>query len=181
LGERLTGIGRLIERALRWVVQWWWSKTRSSWVDAWHEPYLALRLFCLVICFGGLLYFGRQAFVVSFWTGSSFVIASFLAISNATVFRIAVFRLRHPEEHTENIVPLGVAAPLLIFVGVLVSKSLRSVMQEGVVEAIGGNLLAGAIMIGAMLFLMRVSKPLTRGELPEQWDKEYEEAPTGER
>ena len=150
---------------MRWLVPWWWRKTRDAWVEAWHEPDRELRILYLVIGAAGFWFVGQDAFGASFWTGLSFVFASFLAISMATVFLVRG-------------VPLGFAAPFLIFIGVLLSNSLRSVMLEGVVEAIAGNLLAGAIMIGAMLFLEPVASRLKRVELPEESGRKHEDSLT---
>ena len=162
---RLTGIAQSIGRSLHWVLRWWWRKTRSSWIEAWREPDRELRILYLVTGAAGFWFVGQHAFGASFWTGLSFAFASFLAISSATVFLVRG-------------VPLGFAAPFLIFIGVLLSNALRSVMLKGVVEAIAGNLLAGAIMIGAMVFLEPVASRLKRVELPEESGRKHEDSLT---
>ena len=160
-----TAIGRSTGRALRWVVQWWWRKVSSSWVEAWREPDPGVRLFYLAIGAVGFWFAGQHAFGVSFWTGLSFVVASFLAFSKATVFLV-------------RRVPLGFAAPFLIFCGVILSEALRPVIFAAKDEALGGNLMAAAIVIGVVVILTALANRLKQGWLPEGWDGEHEEIPT---
>jgi len=131
------------------------EKTSHAWIEAWRDPDLGLRLFYLV--FGAVVFYfvGQHAFEASFSTGLSFIAASFLAISRATVFLI----IRR--------IPLGVVAPVLIFCGVIFSQALRPVIFEAKEVALKGDLLAAAIMIGMVVFLSVFASRLKRGELPE--------------
>ena len=154
----LTAIGRLTGRVLRWVVHWWWWKTYNAWIEAWREPELGLRLLYLGV--GAVLFYfvGQHAFATNIFTGLSFVVASFVAFSRATVFCVV------------RRVPLGVAAPLLIFCGVILSEALRPVVFAAKDEAIGGNFLAPVIMIGTVIFITAFANRLKQGKVPEEWE-----------
>jgi len=107
--------------------------------------------------FGAFIFYfvGKDAFADSISTGVSFIAASFLVISRATVFLI----IRR--------VPLGIAAPFLIFCGVILSQALKPVIFAAKDEALKGNLLAAAIVMGMAIVLSVFAGRLKRGELPE--------------
>ena len=146
---------RSIGHFLRSFVRWWLGKTYSTWVQEWHEPDLMLRLIYHVVGAVLFYYVGRhQAFAVSFTTGLSYVGASFWVISRATVFRM------------EGRLPLGVAAPILIFCGVILTGAVKPVIHAATDEAIGGRLLEATILLVPVVFLTEIANLLKRGELP---------------
>ena len=148
-------VRRSIAQLLKWVVKWWWEKTCVAWIQAWHEPDLLVRIIFLAIGAVLFYYVGRyHAFAVSLTTGLSYVGASFWVISRATVFRM-VGRL-----------PLGVAAPILVFCGVILTGSIKPVIHAATDEALGGRLLEAAILLVPIVFLTEVANRLKRGQLP---------------
>jgi len=85
----------------------------------------------------------------------SYIFSSFLAWSWATPFRIV------------RGIPLGVAAPFCIFIGVVLSDALKPVVSEVVKAAIGGELAAAALLLCLVAFLITVANKLKQGQPPD--------------
>jgi len=152
-----TSLGPLAVRVIRRIPQWWWKNTLDAWTQAWREPDVVLRI--VLLGFGSVLFYyvGQHAFQYSLLTGFSFIAASFLVISRATVFLIV------------RGVPLGVVAPILIFSGVIFSQALRPVIFEARDSAVEANLMAAAIVMSVVTILGVFANRLKRGELSDDW------------
>ena len=120
-----------------------WRKSRAAWVAAWHEPALGLRVVYLVI---GLIvayllvpYSFRELGVMG---GISYLIAVFGAVSNAMFFRIV-------RVGRADYIPLGLVAPISIFVGLAGSKAIRPLLGEARNAAFAQDFV-GAVVILAI-------------------------------
>ena len=120
-----------------------WRKSRAAWVAAWHEPALGLRVVYLVI---GLIvayllvpYSFRELGVMG---EISYLIAVFGAVSNAMFFRIV-------RVGRADYIPLGLVAPISIFVGLAGSKAIRPLLGEARNAAFAQDFV-GAVVILAI-------------------------------
>ena len=120
-----------------------WKKSRAAWVAAWYELALGLRVVYLVM---GLIiayllvpYSFRELGVMG---GVSYLIAIFGAVSNAMFFRIV-------RVGRANYIPLGLVAPIAIFVGLAGSKAIRPLLGEARNAALAEDFV-GAVVILAI-------------------------------
>ena len=117
-----------------------WRKSQAAWLSAWHEPALGLRVIYLVIgLFVAYLlvpYAFRELGVMG---GISYLIAVFGAISNAMFFRIV-------RVGRADYIPLGMVAPIAIFVGLAGSKAIRPLLGEARNAALAEDFV-GAVVI----------------------------------
>ena len=118
-----------------------WRKSRAAWVAAWNEPALGLRVVYLVI---GLIvayllvpYSFRELGVMG---GISYLVAVFGAVSNSMFFRIV-------RVGRAGYIPLGLVAPISIFVGLAGSKAIRPLLGEARNAAFAQD------FVGAMVIL----------------------------
>ena len=120
-----------------------WRKSRAAWLSAWHEPALGLRVLYLVIgLFVAYLlvpYAFRELGVMG---GISYFFAVFGAISNAMFFRIV-------RVGRADYIPLGMVAPIAIFVGLAGSKAIRPLLGEARNAALAEDFV-GAVVILAI-------------------------------
>lgn len=132
--------------AMRLVI-WWWRRTSIAWVRAWDEPARELRLLYLGV---GLLVSWAlipAAFKdMGFTGGVSYFFALFMAMSNATVFRVV--KIGRAEY-----LPLGAIAPIAILVGVVGSRAIRPLLGDAKNVALTGDLAGAAIILSVFLML----------------------------
>ena len=120
-----------------------WSRSLAAWGSALNEPAPALRLLYLV--FGLLIAFYlippafRQLGVMG---GVSYLTALFGAVSNATFFRVA-------RVGRADYIPLGLVAPIAIFVGLAGSAAVRPLLGDAKNAAVAQDF-AGALIILAI-------------------------------
>ena len=120
-----------------------WRKSRAAWVAVWHEPALGLRLTYLVVgLFVAYLLVPYSFRELGVMGGISYLIAVFGAVSNAMFFRIVrVGRAKY--------IPLGLVAPIAIFVGLAGSKAIRPLLGEAKNAALAEDFV-GAVAILAI-------------------------------
>ena len=120
-----------------------WRNSRAVWEFAWHEPALGLRLLYLVVgLFVAYLlvpYAFRELGVMG---GISYLVAVFGAVSNAMFFRIV-------RVGRADYIPLGLVAPISIFVGLAGSKAIRPLIGDATDAALAQDLV-GALFILAI-------------------------------
>ena len=118
-----------------------WSKSRAAWESALDEPALGLRL--LYLAFGLLIafYLVPPAFrELGGVGGISYLVALFGAVSNATFFRVArVGRAAY--------IPLGLVAPIAIFVGLAGSSAVRPLLGDAKNAALAQDFAGAAIIL----------------------------------
>ncbi len=118
-------------------------------VRASNEPAFGLRLLYLGAGLVIALYLVPHAFQELGVTGGiSYVVALFGAVSNATFFRIA--RIGRADY-----IPLGLVAPIAIFVGVAGSAAIRPLLSDAKNAALAQDL-AGALIILAIFGVFSV-------------------------
>ena len=122
------------------LVAWHWSRSWAAWESAMNEPALGLRLLYLVVGLVIALYLVPHAFGELGVTGGiSYGFAIFGAVSNATFFRVVrIGRSRF--------VPLGMVAPIAIFVGITGSAAVRPLLGVAKNSALAQDF-AGALII----------------------------------
>ena len=120
-----------------------WRKSQEAWLAAWHEPALGLRVVYLII---GLIvayllvpYSFRELGVMG---GISYLIAVFGAVSNAMFFRMV-------RVGRADYIPLGLVAPIAIFVGLAGSKAIRPLLRDAKNAALAEDFV-GAVVILAI-------------------------------
>ena len=123
-----------------------WRKSRAAWVAAWHEPALGLRVVYLVI---GLIvayllvpYSFRELGVMG---GISYLIAVFGVVSNAMFFRIV-------RVGRADYIPLGLVAPISIFVGLAGSKAIRPLLGEARNAAFAQDFVGSVVILAIFGF-----------------------------
>ena len=119
------------------------SKSWAAWVSASNEPAPGLRL--LYLAFGLLIafYLIPPAFrELGVMGGISYLVALFGAVSNATFFRVA-------KVGRADYIPLGLVAPIAIFVGLAGSAAVRPLLGDARNAALAQDF-AGALIILAI-------------------------------
>ena len=120
-----------------------WRKSRAAWVSAWDEPARGLRLFYLVVGLFVAYFLVPYSFRELGVMGRiSYLIASFGAGSNAMFFRVV-------RVGRADYIPLGLVAPIAIFVGLAGSKAIRPLLGEAKSAALAQDLV-GALVILAI-------------------------------
>ena len=118
-------------------------KSWAAWLSAWHEPALGLRVLYLVIgLFVAYLLVPYSFRELGVMGGISYLIAVFGAVSNAMFFRIV--RIGRADY-----IPLGLVAPIAIFVGLAGSKAIRPLLGEARNAALAEDFV-GAVVILAI-------------------------------
>lgn len=131
------------------LLSWHWRRSLAAWESASNEPAFGLRLLYLVAGLVIALYLVPHAFQELGVTGGiSYVVALFGAVSNATFFRIA--RIGRADY-----IPLGLVAPIAIFVGVAGSAAIRPLLSDAKNAALAQDL-AGALIILAIFGVFSV-------------------------
>ena len=124
-----------------------WRNSQAAWVSAWHESALGLRLVYLAIgLFVACLlvpYSFRELGVIG---GISYLVATVDAISNAVFFRIV-------RVGRAGYIPLGLVAPIAIFVGVAGSRAIRPLLGEATNAALAEDFVGAAIILAVFGFL----------------------------
>ena len=123
-----------------------WRKSREAWVAAWDEPALGLRLVYLVI---GLIvaytlvpYSFQELGVMG---GISYLIAVSGAVSNAMFFRMV-------KVGRADYIPLGLVAPIAIFVGLAGSKAIRPLLGEAKNAALAEDFIGAVVILAIFVF-----------------------------
>lgn len=130
-----TGFGLLAKLAA-----WYWSRSWAAWKSASNEPALGLRVLYLIVGLVIAFYLVPNAFQELGVTGGiSYLVALFGAVSNATFFRVA--RIGRADY-----IPLGLLAPIAIFVGVAGSAAVRPLLGDAKNTALAQEF-AGALII----------------------------------
>ena len=131
------------------LVAWYWNRSWAAWESAMHEPARGLRFLYLV---GGLViavllvpHAFRELGVTG---GISYVFALFVAVSNATFFRVA-------RVGRADYIPLGLVAPIAIFVGVAGSAAARPLLGDAKNAALVQDF-AGALIVLAVFGVLTV-------------------------
>ena len=123
-----------------------WRKSRTAWVAAWHEPALGLRVVYLVIglivAYSMVPYSFRELGVMG---GISYLIAVFGAVSNAMFFRMV-------RVGRADYIPLGLVAPIAIFVGLAGSKAIRPLLGEARNAALAEEFVGAAVILAIFGF-----------------------------
>ena len=144
---------RLLFRLLAWHLKGW----RRAWRSASRQPRRGLRFFGLVIGLTITCILVPMAFDdLGLVRGISYAISVYLAISNATFFRVArVGRKRN--------VPLGLVAPIFILVGVIGSSAIRPLLWDAKDAALARDFVGAAIIIGVFGLMMLWFRTWQRG------------------
>ena len=119
-----------------------WRKSLAAWESALNEPAPVLRFLYLVCGLGIAVVLVPHAFrELGVMGGFSYLTALFSAVSNATFFRVArVGRAYYP---------LGLVAPIAIFVGLAGSAAVRPMLGDAKNAALAQDF-AGALIILAI-------------------------------
>ena len=134
-------LGRLLARHLR---SW-----QAAWSSAWHGPRLEIRLL------------GLSTGIVITWVlvpvafndlglvrGASYFIAVYLAMSNATFFKIA-------KVGRDRYIPLGVVAPVFILGGVIGSSAVRPLLGDAKDAAMAQDFIGALVILGVFAVMTR--------------------------
>lgn len=146
-------------RLLGKLLAWRWKKTRSAWRSAWREPARPLRFLYLIIG----LFIANALVPVAFDQlgvvgGVSYLVALLLAVLDATFFRAArVWRVKY--------VPLGLAAPFLILVGVTASLAIRPLLGNAKNSALAEDFVGAAILLVVFALMALWFRRLQSGKL----------------
>ena len=123
-----------------------WRKSKKAWVAAWHEPALGLRLAYLVIgLFVAYLLVPYSFGELGVMGGISYVIAVFGAVSNAMFFRMV-------RVGRADYIPLGLVAPIAIFVGLVGSKAIRPLLGEARNAALAEDFVGAVVILAIFVF-----------------------------
>ena len=134
--ERLSS---LVLELLRGLLAWHMRNWQAAWISAWHGPRRELRLLGLAIGLAITCVLIPANFRdLGLMGGASYVVAVYLAMSNATFFRITRVGRRY--------VPLGIVAPLFIQVGVIGSSAIRPLVGDAKEAAMAQDVV-GAVVI----------------------------------
>ena len=129
------------------LVDWYWGRSRVAWESALNEPAPVLRAFYLIAGLVFACYLVPVAFrEIGVTGGISYLVALFGAVSNATFFRVA--RIGRADY-----VPLGLVAPIAIFVGVAGSAAVRPLLGDAKSAALAQDF-AGALIILAIFGIL---------------------------
>ena len=124
------------------LVAWHWSRSWAAWESALDEPALGLRVLYLIFGLVIAVYLVPDAFRELGVTGGiSYVVALFGAVSNATFFRVA--RIGRADY-----IPLGLVAPIAIFVGVAGSAAVRPLLGDAKNAALAQDFAGALIILG---------------------------------
>ena len=122
------------------LAAWYWGRSWAAWKSASNEPALGLRIFYLIAGLVIAFYLVPDTLRdLGVMGGISYMAALFGAVSNATFFRVA--RIGRA-----NYIPLGLVAPIAIFVGVAGSAAVRPLLGDAKNAALAQDF-AGAIII----------------------------------
>ena len=134
---------------IRRVFFWWLRRSWLQWTTEWQHP--ANKQHRLLIVFQPfiLVAMAWYAFSEGLLVGFSFLGWYFWAASNAIVIRG----------------PLGIAAPVAIFVGVIFAGAIRPLFLDAKTAAFQGQLLQAAAILVMAIFSSRVTGRLQRGEI----------------
>ena len=123
-----------------------WRKSKEAWVAAWHEPALGLRLVYLVIgLFVAYLLVPYSFRELGVMGGLSYLIAVFGAVSNAMFFRMV-------RVGRADYIPLGLVAPIAIFVGLAGSKAIRPLFGEAKNAAFAEDFVGAVVILAIFVF-----------------------------
>ena len=135
----LERLGSLVLELLRGLLAWHLRGWQEAWSSAWREPDREFRLLCLVIGMViACILIPANFRDLGLMGGASYVVAVYLAMSNATFFRITRVGRRY--------VPLGIVAPLFIQVGVIGSSAIRPLVGDAKEAAMAQDVV-GAVVI----------------------------------
>ena len=130
---------RVSGRLLSWHLRSW----GEVWSSAWQGPYRYLRLLGLSMSVLITWFLIPAVFDdLGFVRGASYFFAVYLAFSNATFFSIA--RVGH-----NCYIPLGIVAPIVILMGVIVSSAIRPLIGEAKNAAMAQDFLGAFVILGA--------------------------------
>ena len=123
-----------------------WKRSRAAWMSAWHEPALGLRFLYLIVGLFVAYHLVPYSFQeLGVMGGISYLIAVFGAITNAMFFRIV-------RVGGADYIPLGLVAPIAIFMGVTGSNAIRPLLGEARDAALAEDFV-GAVAILAIFGL----------------------------
>ena len=129
------------------LVAWHLSRSREAWESALNQPAPVLRFFYLVVGLVIASYLVPGAFrELGVAGGISYVVALFGAVSNATFFRVVIIG-------RADYIPLGLVAPIAIFVGVAGSAAVRPLLGDAKNAALAQDF-AGALIILAIFGIL---------------------------
>ena len=152
MADSLERLGSLVLGLLRGLLARHLSGWQEAWSSAWHEPNRELRSVGLAIGLVITCVLVPANFRdLGLMGGASYLVAVYLAMSNATFFRIArVGRGRY--------VPLGIGAPLFIHLGVIGSNAIRPLIGDFKEAATAQDFITAAVILavfGGMTFWFR--------------------------
>ena len=123
------------------LTAWYWGRSWTAWKSASNEPALGLRVLYLVVGLVIAFYLVPNAFRdLGITGGISYVVALFAAVSNATFFRVA--RIGRADY-----IPLGLVAPIAIFVGVAGSAAVRPLLGDARNAALAQDFVGALIIL----------------------------------
>ena len=133
-------LGSLVLGLLRGVLAWHLRGWQEAWSSAWHEPDREFRLLWLgigmvIVCILVPVTFQDMGLM----RGFAYAIAVYLAMSNATFFRIA-------RVGRDTYLPLGLVAPISILIGVVGSSAIRPLVGDAKEAAMAQDVV-GAVVI----------------------------------
>lgn len=130
---------------------------QNAWSSALNEPHLELRVVGLIV--GMLVTWALipAAFNdLGLMSGLSYLLAIYLAFSNATLFRItAVGRDRY--------IPLGFVAPVFILMGVIGSGVIRPLLDEATNAAVAHDFASAALILSLFIIMSLCFRQLKSG------------------
>ena len=116
------------------------STAQAAWESAWREPALGLRFLYLIVGLFVAAHLIPYAFrELGVMGGISYLVALFGAVSNALFFRVV--RVGRAEY-----VPLGLVAPIAIFIGLAGSTAIRPLLGDAK-DAVLAEDFVGALVI----------------------------------
>ena len=142
MADSLERLGSLVLGLLRGLLARHLSGWQEAWSSAWHEPNRELRLLWLGIGMVIVCILVPVAFQdLGLMRGSAYAIAVYLAMSNATFFRIA-------RVGRDTDVPLGLVAPISILIGVVGSSAIRPLVGDAKEAAMAHDVIGAFVILG---------------------------------
>lgn len=134
---------RLLGRLLAWHLRNW----QAAWTSEWNKPYVGLRLIYLSISLCITCVLVPTVFNdLGVLSGLSYCFAVYLAISNATFFRVVrINRNRH--------LPLGIVAPVFIVAGMIGSSAVRPLIGDARNAVIAQDFVGAIVIIGVFAIM----------------------------
>ena len=136
-----------------------WRNTRKAWASAWREPVRGLRFVYLAL--GIVIAYVLVPLVfetLGAIGGVSYLFCVFLALLNATFFRVVKVRRK-------VYIPLGLVAPIAILMGVFGSSAIRPILGEVKNAALAQDFVGAIVILSVFLIMWLVFRRWQTGTL----------------